>query len=127
MRGRLAGFLLFVGAAVAPACGTPMSAAAGKPGGRCVLDSAAQLAAPSGDGDAICREIERAVAAAAPTTRYSVKVTVVSASRLSAVLIVNGRPLPEQNFAVMDRELNPVSIRRFAESLAAEVVKAAKE
>jgi hypothetical protein len=41
--------------------------------------------------------------------------------------MVNGRKLPEQNFAVMDRDLNPGSIRRFAESLAREVAKAAKE
>ena len=107
--------MLFVGAALAPACGAPMSASAGQSGGRCVVESALKLPAASGGADAICREIERAVAAAAPTTRYMAKVTVVSVSRLSAVLIVNGRSLPEQNFAVMDRELNPGSIRRFAD------------
>lgn len=51
----------------------------------------------------------------------------MSSSRLSAVLIVNGRTLPDQNFAVMDRELSPDSIRRFAQALALEVAKAAKE
>ena len=47
-------------------------------------------------------------------------------ARLSARLIVNGHALPEQHFAVMDRELDPGSISRFAQSLAAEVAKAAK-
>ena len=127
MRGRVAGFILLVGAALAPACGAPVKAPGGQPGGRCVVDSAAKLPAASGGADAICREIERAVAVNAPTARYSVNVQVVSSSRLSAVLVVNGRTLPEQNFAVMDRELNPGAIRRFAESLAGEVAKAAKE
>jgi len=51
----------------------------------------------------------------------------MSSSRLLAVLVVNGRTLPDQNFAVMDRELSPDSIRRFAQALAIEVAKAAKE
>ena len=126
MRGRVAGFILLVGAALAPACAAPMSAGA-QPRGRCIVESAAKLPGAAGGADAICREIERAVASAAPTARYSVAVKVVSSSRLSAVLVVDGRTLPEQNFAVMDRELNPGAIRRFAESLAGEVAKAAKE
>jgi hypothetical protein len=40
--------------------------------------------------------------------------------------VVNGRTLPEQKFAVMDRDLNPASIQRFAQSLATEVAKAEK-
>ena len=47
-------------------------------------------------------------------------------SRLSAVLVVNGRTLPAQNFAVMDSGLDMASIRRFAAALAGEVAKAAK-
>lgn len=43
------------------------------------------------------------------------------------MLVVNGRTLPDQNFAVMDRELNQDSIRRFAGALATEVAKIAKE
>jgi hypothetical protein len=42
------------------------------------------------------------------------------------LLTVNGRILPEQKFAVMDRDLNPQSIERFAQSLAAVVAKTAK-
>jgi hypothetical protein len=42
------------------------------------------------------------------------------------VLVVNGRTLPEQKFAVMDRELNSTSIERFADSLADQVAEAAR-
>jgi len=47
-------------------------------------------------------------------------------ARLSAALVVNGRTLPEQNFAVMDSGLDAGAIRRFAQSLAQAVAKAAK-
>jgi hypothetical protein len=76
--------------------------------------------------DFVCVEIERAIAANAPEARYSAAVRALSRSRLSATLIVNGRTLPEQNFAIMDRELNPDAIRRFAQSLAAVVAQAGK-
>ena len=59
--------------------------------------------------------------------RSRVREVVAAAVPLGTILVVNGRTLPEQNFAVMDRELNPGAIRRFAESLAGEVAKAAKE
>jgi hypothetical protein len=44
---------------------------------------------------------------------------------LTASLVVNGRRLPEQKFAVMDRELGESSINRFADAIAAEVAKSA--
>lgn len=94
---------------------------------RCEVINASALPQASGGSQALCHEIERAIAAAAPTARYSASVKVVSSSRLSTVLIVNGRTLPDQKFAVMDRDLSPDSIRRFAEALAVEVAKAAKE
>lgn len=89
--------------------------------------NASSLPRASGGSEAVCREIERAIAAAAPTARYRASIKVMSSSRLLAVLVVNGRTLPDQNFAVMDRELSPDSIRRFAQALAIEVAKAAKE
>ena len=98
-----------------------------EPHHRCEIADAAKLPRALGGAQAICSEIERAVAAAAPTARYSASVRVLSSSRLSAVLVVNGRTLPDQNFAVMDRELNQDSIRRFADALATEVAKSAKE
>lgn len=121
MRGKLGGLTLVVGAALASYAG-PVSGAAS----RCQVCDAGKL--PGGSSPAaICAEIERAVAAASPHADYSVLVTVVSPSRLSAVATVNGRALPQQNFAVMDQNLNPGSVRRFAKSLAAEIAKVAKE
>ena len=125
MRGRVAGFIFFVAALASPSAGA-MSASRHASQRHCDVANSAKLPAEAG-ANLICTEVERAVAAAAPKVRYSVQVQVVSSSRLSATLVVNGRTLPEQNFAVMDRELNPGSIRRFAESLASEVAKAVKE
>ena len=71
----------------------------------------------------ICDEIARAMGQYAPKARYTVEVKVLSASRLSARLIANGRLLPEQNLATSDRELSAEPIRRFAKSLAMAVAK----
>jgi hypothetical protein len=97
------------------------------PQNACHVENAHKLPATSGGAEALCIAIERAMRAALPTARYSAAVDVLSPSRLSAVLVVNGQRMPEQNFAVMDRELSPGSIQRFAEALATEVAKVAKE
>jgi hypothetical protein len=68
--------------------------------------------------------IERAIASAAPKARYTVEVRVLPRSQLAASLVVDGHALPEQHFAVMDGELKPSSIRRFAEALGNEVANA---
>jgi hypothetical protein len=78
------------------------------------------------NGKMVCAEIERAIAAVAPRARYSAEVRAMPRSRLSATLVVNGRTLPEQNFAVMDHDLDLGSIRRFAAAVAAAVAKAAQ-
>ena len=93
---------------------------------RCHVVGGEKLPAASGGSVAVCTEIERAVAAAAPGTPYTAEVRVVSKSRLAASLVVKGRALPEQKFAIMDSDLNAGAIQRFARSLAAEVAKAAK-
>ena len=85
-----------------------------------------KLPARSGGAAAVCSEIERAVASAAPKVRYSADVRVLSKSRLSAALVVNGRALPEQKFAIMDSELDAGAIKRFAASLANAVAEAAR-
>lgn len=121
MRGKIGGLAFVVGAALASYAGAVNSASP-----RCQVHDAGKLPVDTGP-EAICAEIERAVAAASPHAIYSVSVTVVSPSRLAAVATVNGRALPDQNFAVMDQNLNPGSVRRFAQSLAAEVAKLAKE
>lgn len=119
MRGR--SFIIVVAAAVASA--PAMSAPAH---GQCRVVGAAKLPASAGGADAICAAIGRAVAERAPNVRFSAQVKVVKPSLLATTLVVNGRTLPEQKFAVMDRELGAASIKRFAESIAMEVAKAAK-
>ena len=119
--------IILVWAAVAPVCAGAVSATGHLPQQRCEVANAGTLPAGPGGATAICAEIERAISASAPTARYKVEVKVLSRSRLSAIAVVNRRTLPEQNFAVMDQELNAGSIRRFAEALAGEVAKAAKE
>ena len=104
--------------------------AASLSGGACAMASPSGQPAPcrivdgdklpdeSGGAAALCSAIERAAAAKAPGVAYTVEVRVLSSSRLAATLKSGGRQLPEQNFAVMDRELNGVSFERFAEALA---------
>lgn len=94
--------------------------------GNCTVVGGEILPAASGGSNALCSAIERAVKAQAPTAHYSVKVRVISSSRLSAVIVVNGIELPEQRFAVMDRDLTPASMDHFAQSLALVASEAAK-
>lgn len=92
----------------------------------CRVTGGEKLPAATGGAKAVCAAVERAVATRAPNARYTAEVKVLTPSRLSTSLVVDGRTLPEQNFAVTDRELGEGSIRRFANSIAAEVAKAAK-
>ena len=59
--------------------------------------------------------------------KYSAEVRVLSKSALTVAVVANGKKLPDQNMAVMDRNLNPWAIDRFAASLAEEVAKAAQK
>jgi hypothetical protein len=76
--------------------------------------------------DMICAKVDRAIALRAPGVRYDLQIKVLSASRLAATLVVQGKTLPVQNFAVMDRDLSEGSIEHFANSLATVVAAAAK-
>lgn len=111
---------------VIPTSAVAMNAAGPKSASHCRVVASEKLPAASGGPDAICSAIEKAVAGAAPNVRFSAEVTVLTPSMLSTSLHVEGRSLPEQKFAVMDRELNEASIRRFANSIAATVARAAK-
>ena len=93
---------------------------------RCQVVGGKKLPAGSGGSKALCAEIERAVAKLAPSAHYNAEVTVLSKSRLAATLVVNGRTLPEQRFAIMDSDLDAGAIQRFAHSLATEIARAAK-
>lgn len=103
-----------------------MNMRADGPGGRCVVKGAEKFRAGPIGSAAICDEVERAIAAQAPTARYSAEINMLSPSRLAATLIVDGRTLPVQNFAVMDGKLGAASIARFASALARAVVGATK-
>lgn len=125
MRGRFAP-IIAVAAAVMPAGSLAMSATGVARFGACTVVGADNLPKTSGGSEGLCRSIERAIKAQAPTAQYRVEVRVISSSRLAAELVVNGHTLPEQRFAVMDGELRQGSIDRFAQSLALAVGEAAK-
>jgi hypothetical protein len=84
----------------------------------CRIVDGDKLPEDSGGAAALCTAIERAAAAKAPGVAYTVEVKVLSPSRLAAILTADGRRLPEQNFATMDRDLNGISFERFAAALA---------
>lgn len=110
--------------------------AASLSGGACAMASPSGQSTPcrivdgdklpdgSGGAAALCAAIERAAAAKTPGVAYTVEVKVLSASRLAATITADGRKLPEQNFAIMDRELNGASFERFAAALADQLAKA---
>jgi hypothetical protein len=121
MRGPIAAFLLLAAAFPAGA-GAMKSSGAHR---HCRVVAGEQFLAGSGGGDALCADIKRAIEAAAPRAHYSAEIRAMQRARLSATLVVNGRTLPEQNFAVMDSGLDARTIHRFAQSLAEVVAKAA--
>lgn len=92
----------------------------------CRVVDGGKLPAETGGAAALCATIEQAVSARAPGVAYRAEVRALSASRLAATLTVNGRTLPEQNFARMDRDLDRPAFERFAASLADAVAKAAE-
>ena len=112
-------------------------ALAGVSGNACAMTSGApetphcrvvdpgKLPAESGGASALCSAIVRAIAART-SIAFSVEVRALSASRLAATVTANGKALPEQNFATMDRDLNSASFERFAAALAEQVAKATR-
>lgn len=125
MRGGVATIVLAMLAVVKPAGAFAMSAPA-RANGRCQVIAAEKLPADAGGAKAICDAIERAVAETSPNTRFSVDVKVVSRFMLATKIVVNGQALPEQKFAVSDKNLNSASIKRFANSIAAKISNAAR-
>jgi hypothetical protein len=123
---RFAGSLAVLGAAAFATGACAMSAAEHSGKGQCTVIGAEKLPADVGGANALCAALERAIAAKTPGLRYSAEFRVASPSALIANLVVNGRKLPEQRFGVMDRNLNPGSVERFAQSLAVLVAGANK-
>ena len=56
------------------------------PSSGCRVVNGDKLPAASGGADALCREIAAATAAAAPGVRYTIEITVLPRSRLSAIV-----------------------------------------
>src|SRR5690348_1532297 len=109
-------------AACAAASGPGMSATHAGP---CRVVNGGKLPPEVGGAGAICTSIEQAVAARAPNVRYSAEVRVLSKSSFALNAEVEGRKLEEQHFGVMDRNLNPTSIKHFAETIADQIAAAA--
>lgn len=124
MWGRRVSGIFILGAALS---GVPaMSVARTAPIGHCLVIDGGKLLASSGGADLLCSAVSRAVEKQAPGVQYTAEIKVISPSRLATALVVNGHALPLQNFAVMDRNLTPLTIQRFADSIAFAVVQATK-
>jgi hypothetical protein len=89
----------------------------------CRVVGGEKLPRGSGGTVALCSAIEQAVSGRAPGKAVTVEVRVLPNSMLAATLTVNGRALPEQKFASMDRDLDSHSFERFANALAEQVAK----
>jgi len=83
-----------------------------------------RLPAASGGPAALCAAIERALAERGGGAGVTAEVEVLSSSMLAAKLSADGRTLPEQRFASMDRDLDGRSFDRFAAALADQLAKA---
>jgi len=121
---RFAATLLAVALGVSASGVCAMSAPASEKA-RCTVIGGDKLPAEIGGAEALCTIIRNALAKQAPNVRVSVEVRVLRPSMFAAILVVEGRTLPEQKFAVMDRNLNTRSIERFAQSVATKVAEAA--
>lgn len=94
----------------------------------CRVVGGEKLPAESGGSDALCRAIADAAAEQAPGIGYSVEITVLPRSRLSAAITTSdGRKLEQLNFARMDKPLTSGAFKRFATSIAAELAKAGEK
>jgi len=118
--------ILALGAAVSSAGACAMIAPEHNAHSNCRVIGGEKLPPATGGADAVCAKIEKAIAERAPNVRYSAEVRVLSKSALAANLVADGRKIPQQNFAVSDRDLSASSVERFARALAEEIAKAAK-
>lgn len=90
----------------------------------CRIVAGGKLPVASGGESALCAAVEGAIAARAPNIAYGAEITVLSSSRLTAILTREGRKLPAQNFARMDGELDQSAFDRFAAVLAEQLAQA---
>ena len=101
-------------------CGSAYAVSSPGPAHCRVIDSD-KLPATSGGPLALCAAIERAVAAQSPGNAFKAEVRVLSSARLSASMTREGKRLPDQQFASMDRELRDDSFERFAAAIADQI------
>lgn len=124
MLGRI---LAIIGVAAYAATGASgVNAAPGKPTNACQVVAGEAFLKDAGGAGALCSSFERAISARAPNVRYAAEVRVLSKSALTVRVVANGRTLPEQHYAVMDRDLNPGSIKRFGEAVADAIAQSGK-
>jgi hypothetical protein len=106
-------------AAAAPLCGNACAmSSSDNQVPNCRVVDGDKLPVESGGATALCAAIRSAAAERAPGITFTAEVRVLSSSRLAATLTKDGRRLPEQNFASMDRELRRDSFDRFATAIA---------
>ena len=124
MRDGLFSIVIAAGLGCASGSACAMSSAESDPA-TCRVVGGEKLPAESGGADALCKAIADAAAEQAPGMSYSVEVTVLPRSRLSASITTgDGRKLDELGFARMDKPLSSGAFKRFATSIAAELAKA---
>ncbi len=92
----------------------------------CEVVGGEKLLARAGGATGLCARVESAILKQAPAANVRALIKVLPRSRFSAALVVNGQALPDQNFAVMDGEVNEGALERFAQSLGAAAAQAAK-
>jgi hypothetical protein len=89
----------------------------------CTVQGAGKL--PAGlDAAAVCAAVRAATQpalAASGASALSVKVTVVSESKLMAVATLGGEALPEHHVASSDRSLNARAVDMLAQAIAADI------
>ncbi len=124
MRARLSSIAVAAALAGSAGAACAMSNAEPQPAG-CRVRGGERLPVETGGPDALCKAIAEAAEAQAPGVGYDIEVTVLPLSRLSAsVTLRDGRKLPEQSFARMDKPLSSGAFKRFASAIAGELAKA---
>ena len=113
-----------VAVAIASFAGSACAMTAGERPRACRVVGGEKLPADSGGADALCNAILEAATKLAPGVGYDVEITVLPMDRLSAkVTMADGRKLPEQGFAQMDKPLSRSSFERFASAIAGEMAR----
>ena len=115
---------MLAAAAVAAAMNARAMTAASPGDFKCTVVDGQKLPAEAGSSDAFCSALRAAIVKEAPNSQVTVEVRVLTPFMLAATVVVDGKKLSEEKFAVMDRNLNPRSMGHFAQSIASKVAQA---